>query len=170
MLFARTPAAFSALRESFNAEGASKEYAACSPPSPEGLDSGGMLTVTSRFAPYGPGRRRVRVVPASETRKNALRQAAPDSYTTEARVAARGPRAFLLEARIRKGFRHQVRVHLAHLGFPLFGDPLYGVPAPAGAAPRMYLHACALAFPHPATGAPLRIESPLPPEFAALLS
>lgn len=170
VLFARTPSAFAALRESFNAEGASKDYAACSPPPPAGLDTGGMLTVTSRFAPWGPGRKRVRVVLPSETRRNALRQATPDSYTTEARVAARGPRAFLLEVRIHRGFRHQVRVHLAHLGFPLLGDPLYGIAVPAGAAPRMYLHACALSFPHPATGKLVRVEFPLPPEFTALLA
>jgi RluA family pseudouridine synthase len=76
--------------------------------------------------------------------------------------------ALLVEARPLTGRRHQVRAHLAHAGMPILGDPMYGR---AGArAPRTMLHASRLALPHPLTGAPLVVESPLPPDFAALLA
>jgi 23S rRNA-/tRNA-specific pseudouridylate synthase len=83
-------------------------------------------------------------------------------------VAGVGARA-LVAARITRGFRHQVRAHLSFLGFPIYGDPLYGVEAPAGYAPRMYLHAWRIEMPHPVTGRSMVVESPTPPEFAALI-
>ena len=57
------------------------------------------------------------------------------------------------------GRSHQLRVHLQAIGHPIVGDELYG---PADAAPRLLLHACALALAHPATGAPLYLHSPAP--------
>ena len=74
-----------------------------------------------------------------------------------------------MAARIDRGFRHQVRAHLAHLGLPIIGDPLYGAVIPPGAAPRMYLHACRIELAHPLSGERLTVISPLPPEFEALL-
>ncbi len=76
--------------------------------------------------------------------------------------------ALLVEARPRTGRRHQVRVHLAHAGMPILGDPLYG--DAGGRAPRLMLHARRLALPHPLTGEPLVIESPLPEDFVSLLA
>ena len=59
----------------------------------------------------------------------------------------------LLELIPETGRPHQIRVHLAHLGCPVVGDPLYG---PADhPAPRLYLHAYQLTLPHPATGQPV---------------
>jgi 23S rRNA pseudouridine1911/1915/1917 synthase len=76
--------------------------------------------------------------------------------------------ALLVEARPRTGRKHQVRAHLAHAGMPILGDPLYG---DAGErAPRLMLHARRLALPHPLTGEPLVIESPLPEDFVLLLA
>jgi len=69
---------------------------------------------------------------------------------------------------IRRGFRHQVRAHLAHLGYPILGDPLYGAPVPPGHMERMYLHAVRIELPHPDTGARIVVESPLPEEFRTL--
>lgn len=57
------------------------------------------------------------------------------------------------------GRSHQLRVHLAALGFPILGDPLYAPPQPA---PRMCLHAMALALFHPADGRPVTFASPPP--------
>lgn len=57
------------------------------------------------------------------------------------------------------GRSHQLRVHLAALGFPIFGDPLY---APEKQAGRMYLHAAALALFHPGDGHPVEFFSPPP--------
>jgi tRNA pseudouridine32 synthase/23S rRNA pseudouridine746 synthase len=58
------------------------------------------------------------------------------------------------------GRTHQLRVHLAALGCPIAGDPFYGIAGDA--APRMMLHACRLALPHPLTGEPLVFESRVP--------
>jgi 23S rRNA-/tRNA-specific pseudouridylate synthase len=60
-----------------------------------------------------------------------------------------------------------VRAHLAHLGLPIAGDPLYGVPLPPGIPSRLYLHAAVVELSHPGSGQPLRIDSPLPTDFQA---
>jgi 23S rRNA pseudouridine955/2504/2580 synthase len=84
------------------------------------------------------------------------------------------PPVSLLEAELETGRTHQIRVHLTHLGYPLAGDDKYGdfewnrQLAKAGLR-RMFLHACAVEFAHPATGRPLRIESPLPADLADFL-
>ena len=68
-----------------------------------------------------------------------------------------------IEARPLTGRTHQIRVHLASLGLPIRGDALYG----GAAAPRLLLHAAALTFAHPVSGAPLTVTAPLPPGFSA---
>jgi hypothetical protein len=60
------------------------------------------------------------------------------------------------------GRSHQLRVHLKALGHPIVGDTLYASQAVAARAPRLLLHASALAFAHPLTGQPLRFDSPAP--------
>ena len=65
-------------------------------------------------------------------------------------------------------------MHLSGIGCPVAGDPVYGSAAADRALPfrpaRQMLHAWRLAFPHPATGAPLSFEAPPPSDFAALLA
>lgn len=56
------------------------------------------------------------------------------------------------------GRSHQLRLHMAGIGHPIVGDVLYG----AAPAQRVHLHACALAFTHPVTGAALAFESAAP--------
>lgn len=73
-----------------------------------------------------------------------------------------------LEVRIGTGRTHQIRVHLASLRHPVFGDRLYG--APASTLGRFFLHAHRLQFQSPSTGAMIRVESPLAPELAAFLN
>jgi len=75
----------------------------------------------------------------------------------------------LLEAELKTGRTHQIRVHLAHLGFPIAGDDKYGdfplnKELQKRGLKRMFLHAFRMAFPHPLTGAPLVVEAPLPAE------
>lgn len=64
----------------------------------------------------------------------------------------------LVEVMIETGRKHQIRVHLAGLGFPIVGDPLYG----GRPAMRMMLHAASLRFKHPGSDTPVTIASPVP--------
>ena len=80
----------------------------------------------------------------------------------------------LLEAELKTGRTHQIRVHLAHLNFPIAGDDKYGDFAlnkelAKQGLKRMFLHAWKLALPHPASGEMLRLEAPLPPELQRFL-
>ena len=58
------------------------------------------------------------------------------------------------------GRTHQLRVHMAALGHPIFGDALYADPTIAASAPRLLLHATALEFMHPVHGHLIQLESP----------
>lgn len=60
------------------------------------------------------------------------------------------------------GRSHQLRVHLLAIGHPIVGDALYAPPAVQAMAPRLLLHACTLALPHPKSGRWLRFDSPPP--------
>jgi 23S rRNA pseudouridine1911/1915/1917 synthase len=75
----------------------------------------------------------------------------------------------LLEVRPHTGRTHQVRVHLAWIGYPLVGDRVYGRRRQSLLPRRHFLHAEKLEFEHPATGAEQELDSPLPPELAGLL-
>jgi 23S rRNA pseudouridine1911/1915/1917 synthase len=170
LLVARTAEAFRNLRAAFAVGRVRKVYTALCACRTE-LQAGRRLWAESRFAPHGRGRKRVRAIAAEDEarprahRARKERQASAGLYRTEAQVLERrGPWA-LVQAATLKGFRHQVRVHLAWLGLPIAGDALYGVPAPAGAPARLYLHAAVIELAHPISGEPLRLGSPLPPEF-----
>jgi len=88
---------------------------------------------------------------------------------THYRVRERFAAHTLLECGLETGRTHQIRVHLASIGHPLEGDPVYAGRAPAGFH-RQALHALKLAFDHPASGAPMSFESPLPADMSALLA
>ena len=100
---------------------------------------------------------------------------------TEYRVHQRFRSHTMLSLRLQTGRTHQIRVHMAHLGFPLVGDPIYGarpqlpprssahLAATLQAFRRQALHAAALALAHPITGESLRWESPLPPDLVTLV-
>jgi 23S rRNA pseudouridine1911/1915/1917 synthase len=102
-----------------------------------------------------------------------------ERYGSEARAFAS-----LIECRLETGRTHQIRVHMAHLGHPLIGDPSYGrarqpprakteaeAAAYAAAAefPRQALHAWLLGFHHPSLHKLMRFESPWPEDFAELI-
>ncbi len=90
---------------------------------------------------------------------------------TALRVIRRLAGYALVEARPTTGRRHQVRVHLYHVGHPIVADPLYGPgPQPGDPIQRLALHARRLAFDHPRTGARLRFTAPHPEDFAAALT
>jgi 23S rRNA pseudouridine955/2504/2580 synthase len=88
---------------------------------------------------------------------------------TVLRRVARGAEFSLLEAELLTGRTHQIRVHLAHLGYPILGDDKYGdfdlnKSLRKRGLKRMFLHAASISFAHPITGEALRIEAPLPAE------
>jgi 23S rRNA pseudouridine955/2504/2580 synthase len=80
----------------------------------------------------------------------------------------------LLDAELKTGRTHQIRVHLAHIGYPIAGDDKYGDfdankrLAKLGLK-RMFLHAASLEFSHPRSAQKVRIEAPLAPELARFL-
>jgi 23S rRNA pseudouridine1911/1915/1917 synthase len=76
----------------------------------------------------------------------------------------------LLDIRLETGRTHQIRVHLAAIGLPVVGDPVYGVLDDRAQLARQFLHAWRLAFPHPLTGESVEVESPLPPDLQAALA
>jgi len=78
-----------------------------------------------------------------------------------------------LEAELKTGRTHQIRVHMASIGLPIAGDAKYGDfalnkelarPSAKPSLKRMFLHAFRLKITHPATGEPLQFEAPLPAE------
>ena len=73
----------------------------------------------------------------------------------------------LLEVSPETGRTHQIRVHLAHIGYPVVGDTVYGLRSPYLA--RQFLHACYLRFRHPRTGGKMELSSSLPPDLARSL-
>lgn len=127
------------------------------------------IAVATRSPPGARFRVSAPIAPASADRP-AVRIGGPDAVPAETDVLVREALsgALLVEVQPRSGRRHQVRVHLAHAGFPILGDAVYGRPDPA--VPRLMLHAWRLELPHPTTGAPLAIEAPIPADFAAAVA
>ncbi len=97
-------------------------------------------------------------------------------YKTLERLAESLGGAALVECRLETGRTHQLRVHLASIGHPLLGDPVYGR-NPSRLRPllaelgfsRQALHAAELGFIHPISGNELRLASAMPPDMSALL-
>ena len=84
-------------------------------------------------------------------------------------VLERFREATLLACRLETGRTHQIRVHLAHSGHPLVGDPVYGR-ARAPEIARQALHAARLEFTHPRTGRRVTCTAPLPEDMARLIA
>jgi 23S rRNA pseudouridine1911/1915/1917 synthase len=74
----------------------------------------------------------------------------------------------LLRVVLETGRTHQIRVHMAAIGHPISGDPMYGAPGRFGLT-RQFLHAARLSFEHPVTGAAVDVCSPLPADLAKAL-
>lgn len=85
---------------------------------------------------------------------------------TAYKVIACNKNKTLLQVRLFTGRTHQIRVHLAHIGYPLFNDNLYGTPGPQQ---RHALHAFKLSFIHPVSDQPLEITRALPEDLRKII-
>jgi 23S rRNA pseudouridine1911/1915/1917 synthase len=144
LALARTRRAAAALSEAFRCQTAGKTYVALVdgiPPTEAGTIELPIRTGAGRAAVDSSGR------PAH----------------TAWQVIRRGRERALLELRPRTGRMHQLRVHLAAIGYPVVGDRLYG----GSPAPRLMLHAAVLELPWPS--AALRVAAPIPAAFDAML-
>lgn len=134
-------------------------------------------------APLGRAADRVRRAVVPEHREDARH--AVTHYTVEERFGEEQDKfaaASLVECRLETGRTHQIRVHMAHIGHPLVGDPDYGqafrtkanrLPEPLkseiAAFPRQALHARLLEFSHPDTHLTMRFEAPMPGDMEVLV-
>jgi 23S rRNA pseudouridine1911/1915/1917 synthase len=111
--------------------------------------------------------------PRNRKKMAVLRRGGRTAATNYRVVRAFGDRAAQLECRLESGRTHQIRVHLAHIGHPVIGDPVYGGrgrrTGPLGPLPHQALHAFLLGFRHPETGEDLRFTAPFPPYFNELI-
>jgi len=165
LVVARTPEAHAALVAAMAARKIGREYLA--------VCTGAMTAGGTVEEPIGRHRtQRTRMAVRADGRP----------AVTRYRLAKRFRAHTLVRVELETGRTHQIRVHLAHIGFPVVGDPLYAgrrrVPAgctPALAAellafPRQALHAARLKLTHPVTGREHAWEAPLPEDMQRLLS
>jgi 23S rRNA pseudouridine1911/1915/1917 synthase len=156
LAFALSPEARAALRALFREHRMDRRYVALVRGAPA-TDEG---TIDRPIAEAYEGGRRHVARPGEPARP----------AVTHFRVRERYEGGALLDVRLETGRQHQIRLHLAHEGWPIVGDPVYGMAGRGGPpAPRQMLHAALLAFEHPLTGAAVRAESPLPVDFRRAL-
>ena len=139
-----------------------------------GFETGGVMRITTQLARHKTDRQRQAVL-FQGGRHAVTRCRVVQNYGAPAVVS-------LMECWLETGRTHQIRVHMAHCGHGLIGDPVYGgrrklqLKALSGAAmssvsafPRQALHAAILGFEHPASGEMLRFEAPTAPDLDRLL-
>ncbi|HEX2224862.1 MAG TPA: RluA family pseudouridine synthase [Thermoanaerobaculia bacterium] len=170
MLVAKSPEMHTALGKALRAAGAAKDY----------------LAIAYGSSPHDKGRIDLKILrdPEDPRRRITSPTEGQDSTTLFEKlgeVDAAGVPLMLLRCRLVTGRTHQIRVHLRGRGWPLVGDPLYGLPHwrgirdPETAAacrdfPRQALHAFRVAFAHPRTGAAVDLTAPVPADLAQLLA
>ena len=182
MVCAKTEAAHRGLSEQFAEHSIERAYLAFTRGAPRPL----VGIVDERIARSKNDRKKMAIVrnPDSEHGRHAVTH-----YQTKATYglldkASGLPAAAMIECRLETGRTHQIRVHMAHIGAPLIGDPVYGknrgikswgsgdahavATTAARKLPRQALHAAVLGFVHPVTKEPVRFEQTLPEDLAEL--
>lgn len=164
LVVARTPAAHKHLVEQLQAREIHREYRA--------IVQGVMTAGGSVDAPIGRH-------PSQRIKMAVVANGKP--AVTHYRVLQRFRQHSLLKVKLETGRTHQIRVHMAHIHYPLVGDPVYGgrLKLPTGASSelinllrgfrRQALHAFRLGLAHPERGEWLELESPLPDDMTRLL-
>jgi 23S rRNA pseudouridine1911/1915/1917 synthase len=168
MVVAKTDRAHQGLARAFAARALERTYLALA----WGVPGEQAFRIEAPIGRHPVDRKRMAVVPRGRPAATRVRL-----------LRAHGTAVSLLACRLETGRTHQIRVHLAHAGHPIVGDPLYCRRLPAAARslpaelaarlagfPRQALHAATLAFAHPVTGALLRFETPPPPDLGALVN
>lgn len=112
-------------------------------------------------------------VSSSGERRVVVNEEGQEAHTVF-RLVSNLPGYSLLDAELKTGRTHQIRVHLAHVGYPIAGDDKYGdFEANKSLAKlglkRMFLHAASLEFCHPRSAQTVRVEAPLAPELERFL-
>ena len=104
-----------------------------------------------------------------DRKKMAVTQQNSKPATTHYRVLERFGDFTHIRCVLETGRTHQIRVHMAYIGHPLAGDPVYGPRRVITSLGGQCLHAGEIGFIHPRTGAEMRFEAPLPPYFTSFL-
>lgn len=154
LVFARTREALRFLQQRFRGHDIEREYLAIVEGEPASAGS-----FDAALAGDGALRRRS-VARPGERGKRAV---------TRYRVLEKLHGACLVAVELETGRTHQIRIHFAAAGHPVLGDRVYRSPAappPPIEVERQMLHARRLGVPHPRDGRPLRVESPIPEDFA----
>jgi 23S rRNA pseudouridine1911/1915/1917 synthase len=150
LVVAKTEGALRSLQEQVSARTVRRTYLALV----HGIVPAGEGTVDAPIGRHPRHRTRMAVVPRGR------------AATTRYRVLERLPDATLVEANLVTGRTHQIRVHFAHLGHPIVGDPVYGGRGGDPGIGRQALHAFRLQFRHPDSGREMAFEAAPPPDFA----
>ncbi|HEC33307.1 MAG TPA: RluA family pseudouridine synthase [Chloroflexi bacterium] len=153
LLVAKDPETHAALQQQFKHRRVSKTYLALVEGQVEPRE--GVIE-----APVGRDRRERKRMAVTRTGRPAM---------TRYRVVEVFRHHTLLEVRPHSGRTHQVRVHLAWLGYPVVGDRVYGRRRQPLLSDRHFLHARQLRFTHPVSKEELTLTAPLPAELATLL-
>lgn len=153
MVVAKSDAAMAGLAAQFQAGDVQKEYQALV----HGLPAPTTGTIETLIGRSSHDRKKMSATPTHGR-----------PAVTHYRVEQFGNGIARLHLRIETGRTHQIRVHLAHIGHPVVGDPTYGRRRAVEGANRQMLHAARLSFTHPCSGEPLTLEAPLPADFTAL--
>ena len=160
LLCARTAETFQTFFNQQKSGNIIKEYEAVShmgcteilpgfPPSP----AASVPEIESAFRPFGEGRKAVRPVLPHDTRHKT-----DNLYRTEILSCIESEGRAFFNLRINKGFRHQIRCHLAWIGRPILNDDLYGSASSSGPG-FLALRASAISFIDPSTSFRLRISA-----------